>query len=152
MADSYSQFSEEIGDITPEEAAWIQETLSMSCEGLEGDALKQWCDARGLEPDFHEDSLDVWPNFEWSLNNQDHTFWFYAEESFDEDHITEFLRMFLKKFRPKVVITITSAETCSKPRIGEFGGLWFAISAKEILRGGTYRDALEAAQVLFNDL
>lgn len=65
MADNYNMFSEMIEAITPEEAAWITALLDNHGDGLTGDALKTWCEERGLEY-FNDDQaipeyLEYWP-------------------------------------------------------------------------------------------
>jgi hypothetical protein len=43
---------------------------------------------------------------------------------------------------------MTAAGTCSRPRVGEFGGSWLAISAKGSEGGNTWDAATEAAKKL----
>ena len=48
--------------------------------------------------------------------------WFYAEESGSPDNVAWLVQKFLKRFRPDQCWSLTYAATCSKPRVGEFGG------------------------------
>ena len=48
--------------------------------------------------------------------------WIYAEESGDPARLAHLVQKFLKQFRPDQCWSLTYATTCSKPRIGEFGG------------------------------
>ena len=48
--------------------------------------------------------------------------WVYAEESGSPDNVAWLVQKFLKKFRPDQCWSLTYSTTCSKPRVGEFGG------------------------------
>jgi hypothetical protein len=147
MANNYSQFSEGIQKITPEEAMWINEFLKTPCPDEEEDpkGFKSWCTERKIK---EGDGPDWFPNFEWALEEKDTSLWLYASESADIDYLVIFLQAFFKKFRPDAVFTATGADTCSKLRVGEFGGWWIAVSAKKVLHGNTYSAAEAAAKKL----
>lgn len=154
MADYYSQFSEGIDGITEKEAEWIQAFLEKEYPAdpsLEKER-KEWLDARFLNKD--EDYLDIWPHFEWEIEKGTAGLylWLRSDESFSEDHLAGFLRAFLKKFRPKGVVTINVAGTCSKPRVGEFGGSWMAISADHAEFGDTWNSARVAAEKMLEKM
>jgi len=59
-------------------------------------------------------------SFECEVANK--SVWLYAEEYGDPDQVGSFVQEFLKTFRPDQEFTITWAYTCSKPRVGGFGG------------------------------
>jgi hypothetical protein len=148
MADSYSQFSEVIDKIKKREDKWVNEILRMPTETDE-EVMKVY-DALGLEVDLEPDALDNWPNFEWSIYNdtKHKRLHLYAEDQFDENHLIWFVQAFLRRFRPTQIFTMTGAGTCSKPRAGEFGGWWLAISANGIEGGNTWDAVVEAAKKL----
>lgn len=109
MADFYTLWSEEIRDITPEEAEWIKNELK--------------------EQDDHPDSEgQFWPLFNWEFIGEDSShLWFHSDESDDLEQLLNFVQRFIRKFRPEYVFRITWAFSCSKPRIGSFGGGWAVI-------------------------
>ena len=48
--------------------------------------------------------------------------WIHAGEWGYVDGVAQLVRKFLKRFRPEECWSLTYATTCSKPRVGEFGG------------------------------
>ena len=117
MANNYLQFSESIDDLNDEEIQFLVNALN-------------W------EPPYNEEG-DLPDNFEWpawydvdaesfgfdcDLNKKDRYVHFYAEEYGNIDTLGELVHAFICKFRPELVFHLTFAETCSKMRIGEFGG------------------------------
>lgn len=147
MANNYSQFSNGITKITSKEAIWIKDFLTTPCPNEEDDpkGFKAWRAEREIK---EADDADWFPSFEWALEEKDTFLWLYASESADIDYLVSFVQAFFKKFRPKAVFTATGADTCSKLRIGEFGGWWIAVSAKKVLYGNTYSAADAAAKKL----
>lgn len=115
MANNYLFFSEEITNLTPEETEWIETELAK-------------------EPEKPEDYDDL-PDFEWKVcSNPDgtHSLWLYSEEYSDPAQVAGFVQAFLKKFRPTGYFELQWAETCSKPRIGEFGGGAVFVTATDV--------------------
>ncbi len=139
MANNYVQFSESIADITEEEQAWIKEELVSPSdrdpavypedEGAADAYMEAWSKERP-----NVDDAETWPDFGWSFIEDDEDaskeLWIHADESGDLNHIAVFVQRLLRKFRPNEVFTLTWAETCSSPRIGEFGGGWMVVTAK----------------------
>lgn len=143
MANNYSQFSETIDDITPEEVAWIERVLKLDCI----DELEELRAELHIEGDF--DFNDMWPHFDWALEGKDKSsLWLYCEEGFTEDHLTIFIREFINRFRPDFIMSITGSSTCSKPRVGEFGGWWLVISKDEVLGGNSWDEAQKLVEAL----
>lgn len=136
MANNYSQFSEMIEGLTPEEAEWIETVLGLDFN--EEDDLEQLKKELALEGD-HD--FDMWPYFEWKTEGANKcSLWLYCEEGLNEEHLTWFVQAFINKFRPDFIFSATGAATCSKPRVGEFGGWWLVIS-KDAVEGGNTWDA-----------
>lgn len=143
MANCYSQFSEMIENVTPEEAAWIETILRL--DPLEGDDLERL--VKELEIDGKTFDFDGWPNFEWSTKGEDKgSLWLYSEENYTEEHLIAFVQAFLKRFRPDYIFRMSGAGTCSRPRVGEFGGFWLVISANKVVGGSTWDAAHTAAE------
>lgn len=141
MANNYSLFSECIKNITPDEAAWIN---SIPTDEPTQQELMEFFDI--VEDDVGLD--ECFPMFAFEL--RDTTWWLYCEESFDDNHVLLVVQCFLRKFRPTEVFTMTYCDYCSKPRIGEFGGGWLAISATDYSGGNTYSEVDQAKVALLD--
>lgn len=145
MANNYTQFSEVIDDIQPEEAEWIKQILSLDI--AQEDEKKDLLEMLGLEK-LDDDDADGWPRFEWDLEDKEAVLWLYAEEWANTDHLAWFVQAFIKKFRPETIFQATGADYCSKLRVGEFGGWWLVVSKDHILAGNTWQSAREAIESL----
>ena len=147
MANNYSQFSEAICKITPEERDWINLVLHLDVE--EDEEREQLYQALGLDGSKEQlptaDELECWPQFEWSLDSEG-DLWLYSDEGANLEHLEYFVGAFIRKFRPDYIFKATGSETCSKPRIGEFGGWWLVISRDKVQGGNTWDAATEAAK------
>ena len=140
MADNYLQFSEVVANLTEQEEAWLKDQLqpvrafgekeypedAVPADLADTDAdwsgvrfLRdkpdhdaQW-DALGFEHGFHEDH----DTGGWGRH-----LWLYAEDWGDASNVAWLVQKFLKQFRPNQCWSLTYSATCSKPRVGEFGG------------------------------
>jgi hypothetical protein len=150
MADHYTQFSEIIEDVTPEQAEWIETVLGFDPDdpkfGAEDTALAALGDLLGLNlEEMKERDIEWWPGFEWSTRGADNgSLWLHCDEGFQENCLIAFVQSYIRKFRPDYIFRVSMAHSCSKPRAGEFGGGWLAIS-KDKVRGGNTWDASEEA-------
>jgi hypothetical protein len=132
MANNYVEFSEMLEELTDEEMAWIEETCTF--EHVEQDEDEQ---PAKLPDWYNPDALGV--DFTNHLNIQEKTFWMYSEgEGGNLDTLGAFVHEFILKFRPDAVFTLTWAETCSKPRVGEFGGGALVISREGVKAMNTH--------------
>lgn len=150
MADNYLQFSEVLPRLTPEEAAWLRKQLEQICvindveycihaiptelqdENVEWHGCRAYRDmvdydaargeGAGFEWEFHSTPDSPWGPY----------LWLYAEESADLERVAHLVQQFLKRFRPGDCWSLTYAATCSKPRVGEFGGGAIFVTAAEI--------------------
>jgi hypothetical protein len=139
MANNYSYFSETIGDLTPAEMEWIETVLFI--EPFEGgdvkckEAVSALIDKLGVE----ELEFESWPGFEWeidgSLSMQDNNLYF------DTDPLFIFIQSFIRKFRPDMIFSMTWADVCDQPRIGEFGGGWAVITKDAVHCDNTWSAA-----------
>jgi hypothetical protein len=98
MANNYTQFSFCISDLTPAEASWLKEEYAKV-----------------------DEDNDYYMN-RFALKVDGETAYLYAEDNCDLDRVVAFVQAFLKTHRPDSSIGFEWAETCSKPRPGEFGG------------------------------
>ena len=143
MANNYSQFSERIEDITSDEAKWIRDVLHFDTS--EDEDLTELCKQLGIPNGYDFDGM--WPHFDCQLEDEGEnklSLWLYCEEGYTEDHLTMFLQAFIRRFRPDYIMSITGSSTCSKPRIGEFGGWWLVVSKDEVLGGNSWGAAEDA--------
>ena len=159
MANNYLQFSEVLKDLTEPEETWLKEQLqktdnaTMDDEDDEDSTSSSQsyaflrdkpeydadCDSLGFDYDFHDDE---------DMVNWGYHLWVYAEECGNADNVAWLVRKFLKQFRPTQCWSLTWAGTCSKPRVGEFGGGAVFVTADEIKYQDSY-DFVEQERAAF---
>jgi hypothetical protein len=139
MANNYTQYSEMIRNITPEEKQWIEAVLK-NFELDDGDVPPgleaEWNlldeDTKALNQQLHSDDYEEgytrWLGF--SAEVEDDGLWLYSEEGSDLEKTATFVQAFLKRFRPDDHLIISYAEWCSKLRLSEFGGGAVLITAE----------------------
>jgi hypothetical protein len=123
MADNYQLFSELVPALTKEERMWVEQVLG------DPDQPKQVLADAGIKLDAVD--VDYWPGFAWEIDSKGEL-WLYAEEYGNVSHAGEFVRALLARFRPADCWELTWAETCSKPRVGEFGGGALFVTARSV--------------------
>jgi hypothetical protein len=125
MADNYLEFSETIDDVTPEEATWIDQQLS---EDPNAGCPVFLTDYEDRDPD------DTDCGFTYSFEEDDgkRRFWVRSDGCGNVNHVVHLIQKCLKRFRPDQCWSLTYANTCSKPRRGEFGGGAVFVTAHEI--------------------
>ncbi|NQT37235.1 MAG: hypothetical protein HQ581_07085, partial [Planctomycetes bacterium] len=157
MAEHYVEFSEVIPHLTEEEAAWLRRQLEVVCvfgdQEYTEDALPddlnrkdaEWTGCRAYrsmedyDPDFGEDA-----GFEYAFSEDDKDdewgrhLWLYCEENGAADRAAHLVQKFLGQFRPTDSWSLTWAATCSKPRVGAFGGGAVFVTASEIKCNDAY--------------
>ena len=110
MANNYTMFSIAIGMLTDNERTWIRlfHDLSRKEDKSEFNKTFQNIDIESCWG-FREEVIgDTWH--------------IYSEESGWPENVCKIIHQFLADNRPGTYVTFTWAETCSKPRPGEFGG------------------------------
>lgn len=153
MADNYCQWSESI-EVTDEEAAWLNQVLSLEFktdEDLDIDA-----DLESFRPNALDDlerrlySLDVdislddesWPNFDYRISDTENNglkdFWVHSDEYGNLNNLVAVVEALINKFRKDYIFTLTFAETCSRPRVSQFGGGAVVVTAAETYWFSTY--------------
>jgi hypothetical protein len=115
MANNYLQFSSSISDLNKEEAEWWNARLGGDHDEEEDDPYAD--PVRDYQAEVEGE------NGVWSV-------WFYAEEFGEPAHVAHDVQEFFAKFRPEGVFTLEWAVTCSKMRVGEFGGGFVVITAQ----------------------
>lgn len=161
MANNYVQMSEQY-DLNPEQVKWFQDFLKLCEEFLDlyedGNATQLARLAKiltGTEVDGNDESVLSELEDQVSeatgqidLNVKEKTIWFADQdgEYVNVNMVCNVLTSMLEETNDSRVLTGTTAETCSKPRVGEFGGGWYAVSATEIRSGNSWDAAAEAAE------
>ena len=64
--------------------------------------------------------------------------WLYAEEWADLERVAHLVQKFLEQFRPEGCWSLSWATTCSKPRVGEFGGGALFVTAEDVTWQNAY--------------
>jgi hypothetical protein len=82
-------------------------------------------------PDF-EDGDPVGFDYDFYDTDQDRSLWLQSSDWGNVYQIAHLMQKFLKAFRPRESWALTYATTCSKPRLGEFGGGAMFVTADRI--------------------
>jgi hypothetical protein len=128
MADNYQLFSEAVRGITAQQRTWIERVLA--CQPDQPDQTTAILKDAGFDVDAID--VDDWPDFQWEFIEGDSQLWLHGDDYGNVSHVGEFVRVFLARFSPDQCWSLTWAETCSRPRIGEFGGGGLFVTAKEV--------------------
>jgi hypothetical protein len=149
MADNYLQFSETLDNLTADEESWLNEQLTPVVviggkEFVENDPAIEELQASDADPDFtgprflrdnpnFDSSFDVM-GFEFAFEDRTESciLWLYSESYGNPENAAWLAQKVLKQFRPDQCWSLTYASTCSKPRVGEFGGGAVFVTANEI--------------------
>ena len=142
MADSYVEFSEVLTHLSTDEVSWLRSQLEIVYvhDGKEGaePAEAEWVGCRAFrdldDPDVGEDE-DV--GFDHSFSDEDHKewgryLWVGSADHGSMDRVAHLVQKFLRKFRPDQSWSLTYSISCSKPRVGEFGGGAVFVTATDI--------------------
>lgn len=144
MANNYLQFSEVLPDLAPDQLEWLRIEFSgppfpdLTDIGEQEAFARQWFVERGFtDPGSHGSFYDMagcWPGFEYQLRDGADIgeLWVYAGEFAELDQLADIIQRFLRRFQPDGCFGLTWAETCSKPRVGEFGGGAVFVTAKSV--------------------
>jgi hypothetical protein len=147
MADHYLEFSETLTHLTDEQVDWLRNQLETVhvIDGVEytedklpdtGDGAWIGCrayrDMEDYDADFGEDVGFDYSFSEEIDDNWGQHLWVYSEEHGYVDRVAHLVQKFLRAFRPDACWSLTYAGTCSKPRVGEFGGGAVFVTATDI--------------------
>lgn len=132
MANNYLDFSEIIDQLTDKEKEWFKQELGVPefIDDWPDEEFEAWCEDRNIE-----DPCE-WPGFAWEFYET--RLWVYATESGNIEALTSIVQKFLAKFRPDSYFTVTWSYTCSRPRVGEFGGGAAFVTRDEITMMDSY--------------
>ena len=116
MANNYCQFSEVVTTTTEAELDWWIKKI----EELEAFGELE-------EPTEDQELLGMASGY-FSIEGKD--IWVHADESSDVELVVSIVQEFLKENCPDKSWSMECAFTCSKPRIGEFGGGGVLVTAE----------------------
>ena len=151
MANSYCEFSTVIPHLTEEETEWLKAQFEMIWVYGEKEYHEKHVpeEFHKVEPDWigyrayreledHDCEADGVLGFEHEFTGDDSDedwgrhLWIYSVEFGDTERVAYVIQKFLQRFRPGECWSMTWAETCSKPRVGEFGGGGVFVTAESI--------------------
>lgn len=147
MADHYLEFSETLTHLTDEQIDWLRNQLETVhvIDGVEytedklpdaGDATWIGCrvyrDMEDYDADYGEDVGFGYSFSEKVDEDWGRYLWIHSEEHGCVDRVAHLVQKFLREFRPDQCWSLTYAGTCSKPRVGEFGGGAVFVTATDI--------------------
>ena len=121
MANSYRQFSFALKLKDKTEASWFRKLLSKAArtEDLESGGTLHDFEATVVVPNHSKD--ETIPHV-WFQDNGEYG---------NVEQIATIVETYLKKFRPRGYFIMTWADTCSKHRLGEFGGGTAVVTSKK---------------------
>lgn len=129
MANSYQEFSQVLSDLTDEEIAWWERELK--APGDDAD-IDEWAEEHHIEPSEAEYYADNWPDFDYKWYKDSREIVFHSESGGgDIDNLLAMVQKFLAECRPDEYWVLEWANTCSKHRVGAFGGGAAVVTAKE---------------------
>jgi hypothetical protein len=126
MANNYRHFSFALKLANKKEAVWFQKLLEKAQKTEEpesGGTMTDfdWTVYGHVAPQEGTHQELSWP-YVWFRDNGEYG---------NVDQVADLVQMYLKKFCPKGYFTMSWADTCSKHRVGEFGGGFCVVTAKE---------------------
>ncbi len=150
MADNYLEFCEVLDDLTDKEVEWLKSQLTVvyvfgDHEFVEDDipaghdpadadfvGCRAYRDMEMYDPDLGEP-----PGFSYEFVPANEAgggqrLLFYADGHDCLDRLAHLVQKFLHQFSPGKYWSLTYSITCSKPRVGEFGGGGLFVTARDI--------------------
>lgn len=120
MAQNYMQFSEVIDNLTVEEHDWFKKALTLNDDGGYDDGV--------VPPAWWDDGAESF-GFDYDLGTSE--IQLYSEEYGNIDTVQALVSEFISLFRKDYVFTLSWSDSCSKMRVGEFGGGGMIVSLDE---------------------
>ncbi len=115
MAGNYVESSFAIENLTEEEMAWWRKEQE-----------------REFPHDVEIEEVEPAMSLDFAVVMEDSQVWFHGDPSLNVDCAADVIQRFLKEFRPNGSVGFTWSETCSKPRLDEFGGGACFITAENV--------------------
>jgi hypothetical protein len=131
MANNYTQMSMCIGEEWPDEAKEDLVHVFEAIDSYELDLAPEWfrkefeTEHEGEDfVEYVEDELSGYSRviYRFEKDAQDKNLYIYSDESANIEAVAQAIHAVQRHFEIEMPITFTFADTCSKPRVGEFGG------------------------------
>lgn len=135
MANNYVLFSEGLR-VTAKDVAWIKaeidkfENAPTDEDSDEYRGFLGLCEEYEVEPDI---------GLEFQVEYYNKQVIFYSEEGGNWYHVAKLVQNLFRAHYPDAAFTIGWAETCSRPRPGEFGGGGAVVTAEKIEAMSTWK-------------
>jgi hypothetical protein len=130
MPSNYTHFSFAFTLNSPAEAEYL-ETILQAADDYEEDATAK----NTVDDIFGEDYEDYGTlgfNYQISGDSGKQTMWIYdSDGEGNVDFAVSLVQTYLAKFNPTGIIAFEYAQTCSSPRVGEFGGGAVVVTADD---------------------
>lgn len=138
MANNSTQFSEMLVLESEAEIEWVREFLQEYPydEGVSEAEERKWCKVRGIEPGIGDE--ECWPGFGYQIDADGKDLWIHSEDSGNIENVVNFITRYLQKFHQDKCWSMSWADTCDRPRVGEFGGGAVFVTAKRVSWVNTY--------------
>jgi len=132
MANNFVQFSERLAVLTEDEADWIVALSELGRVGPEDQA--HFDGESSPTTEIGRIALELWGEdlghvYIQAKNGREdpgaeHHVWFSSDEANDPYDVARVVQVFFRKFRSdgNELFALTWSNSCSKPRLGEFGG------------------------------
>jgi len=122
MAENHSFWSEALHLENEAQINWVKNALTFDSSEYESDedaaiALNEETGIKSIAED-----ISSWPEFEFNIDEKSKVVYLYSEGDGNISNLVKFVQGFLSSFRPNGFFHLEWADTCSKPRAGEFGG------------------------------
>ena len=168
MANHYLQFSEVLPHLSEEEEHWLRHQLEFVLVFGDREYCKddlpekrnatdaEWAGCRAhRDMDGYESDFDESAGFDCCFSDDAHGdwgrhLWLHTEECGCVDRVAHLIQKFLHEFRPHQCWSLTYATTCSKPRVGEFGGGAVFVTADDIKWHNAY-EVVEQERAAFGE-
>ncbi len=170
MANNHLEFCEVLDELTDEEVAWLKSQLTVvymfgDQEYVEDDipaghdpADADFVGCRAYrDMEFYDPDLGEPPGFNYEFLPAEETdagqrLLFYAGGHDCLDRLAHVVQKFLQQFSPDKYWSLTYSITCSKPRVGEFGGGGVFVTARSIQWFDVYELVEQSRMAFIQDL
>jgi hypothetical protein len=137
MANNYLEFSEALVIETKEERDWGHLSLPSNAEEVPEEEEKTsevFQEYLRIAELYEFDDIYSAFDFQWDFEKMGgkEVLCMYAEEGGNVNNVATFVQQYLLKCHPDNCWALTWAETCSAPRLGEFGGGAVFVTAETI--------------------
>ena len=125
MADNYLLFSAPVDANTEEELCWLVDTA------MQLYVDQEWPSWAREMIEFDPEDLTL-PEFTHYDSDTEKSLVIYSQDNASPEAVVPLVQKFFQRFRPHGIFHLCWATTCSRPRVGEFGGGAVFITAESV--------------------